>query len=107
MMGHGMGACGGAAGALLGALAALGYWVMRNAEKDGGYVRWAGRVVGWVLLVVGLAGFLCASASHAFRRCGQGGLMKCHTGAMAPGSTMPGQGSEALPPGHPPIPKSR
>lgn len=83
-----------AGGVLLLAAAALGYWVLRSAEKDGGYVRWAGRVVGWALIVFGLAGFLCGAVNHARHRCGQDGaaLKKCHE-TSAP----------ELPPGHPPI----
>lgn len=92
----GAGACshGAALGAALMAVtAALGWWVLSKAEKDGGprRVLWAGRVVGWLLLAGGLSGFLCATLSHAGKRA-------CSAPAMGP------QGG-ALPPGHPPIPK--
>lgn len=94
--------CGGhAASVLLAATAALGYWVLRHAEKDAGYVRWAGRVVGAVLLLGGLAGFLCGSHAHMRRA----RMMNCpHQPAMG------GQGqggADQLPPAHPPIPPKK
>lgn len=100
---HGAASCatGGAAcshGAALGAAlmavtAALGWWVLSRAEKDGGprRVLWAGRAVGWLLLAGGLSGFLCATLAHAGKRA-------CSAPAMGPQAG-------GLPPGHPPIPK--
>ena len=90
------GGCGQMGGVLMAATAALGWWVLRQGEKDGGLVRWAGRVVGWVLVVVGLGGFLCSAANHAKRlsSCGGESASKCrhHTG-MGGG----------MPYGHPPV----
>ena len=49
---------------LMAVVAALGYWVVQHSQKDSGAIRWGGRVVGWVLLVMGLLGFVCGSMSH-------------------------------------------
>ncbi len=81
--------------ALIGVVAALGYGVLRYAEKDSGAVRWAGRVAGWVLLVVGLLGFLCGAVNHGRRGLG---AARC-VGEPEPS---PSTGI-SLPPGHPPI----
>ncbi|MEK7382596.1 MAG: hypothetical protein AAB262_04845 [Elusimicrobiota bacterium] len=80
---------------LLAGVSALGYWVLFQSSKDSGYSRRAGQVVGWVLLVVGLAGFLCGAASHA-RKMG-GAMRQCRaTGEHASGAMQ-------MPPGHPQI----
>lgn len=105
--GHGaMQGCGHLSAVLLAATAALGYWVLRNAEKDSGYVRWAGRGVGAILLLGGLAGFLCGTVSHMT---GAGGMKGCnhdmmpqHGAQMAPPSA-----PDELPPGHPPIQRKK
>lgn len=103
---HG-GACGGLGGALLAGVAALGYWVLRSAEKDAGAVRWAGRVAGWVLLVVGLAGFVCGAVCHAKKnahgKCSTSGVADySQGGGYSPGGYGAG-GTMEMPPGHPPI----
>jgi len=86
--GHG---CGAASTVLMAATAALGVWVLRSAEKDGGLVKRAGQVVGWALAVVGLGGFLCGAASYGLKKRNQ----SCPTPA--------GVSSMTLPPGHPPL----
>ncbi|HBL18721.1 MAG: hypothetical protein A2X36_16500 [Elusimicrobia bacterium GWA2_69_24] len=50
--------------ALLAAVAALGYGVLHHAEKDHGNVKTAGQITGWVLLSLGLLGFLCGVFGH-------------------------------------------
>ena len=88
------GGCGHMSGALMAGTAALGWWILRQAEKDASLTRWAGRAVGWALAIVGLGGFLCAAANHAKRlsSCGGQSTSKCaHHGRMGDG----------LPPGHP------
>lgn len=83
--------CGQAATALMAAVAALGYFVLRSTDKDGGLVKRAGQAVGWTLAVVGLAGFLCGSLSHALKSCGA----RAGCAHRQPGTD--------LPPGHPPL----
>ncbi|MDD5302321.1 MAG: hypothetical protein PHS14_04355 [Elusimicrobia bacterium] len=91
------GACAGGSGcgamslALMAAVAALGVWVLRSAEKDGGAVKRAGQVVGWALAVVGLGGFLCGAVNYGLKKRNQACPMP------AAGSSM------TLPPGHPPL----
>ena len=87
--------CAGGLGAtaLIGAVAAIGYGVLRYAEKDSGAVRWAGRVAGWALWAVGLIGFLCGAVNHGRQGLG---AASC-AGEPEPSLSMP------LPPGHPPI----
>jgi hypothetical protein len=90
------GGCGHISGALMAATAALGWWILRQAEKDVTLMRWTGRVVGWTLTAVGMCGFLCAAVSHAKRlsSCGGQSMAKCaHHGSMGGG----------LPYGHPSI----
>ena len=56
-------------------LAALGYWVLQHAAKEAAnYAKRAGQVVGWTLIVAGLAGLLCGVAAHARMA---GGCHKC------------------------------
>ena len=99
-MGHGAcatgGGCGHLASVLMAATAALGYGVLHHSSKDSGAARRAGQVVGWVLVVIGLGGFLCGAAGHARK---MGGMMKqqCHA------SGEQGAGAMQMPPGHPPI----
>ena len=82
------------AGALMGAVAALGWWLLTRAEKEAGKaLLWSGRIVGWLLLLGGLSGFLCASLSHAAK------MWKACSSCEMHGT--PGDG---LPPGHPPVP---
>lgn len=78
--GHGGGRCGGGghaflAIALMALIAVLGLWVLRHAEKDPFYVKWAGRVVGWLLVVTGILGFLCGVVGHSMKH-GKGCDMK-------------------------------
>ncbi|TBR20461.1 hypothetical protein EPO15_13165 [bacterium] len=83
------------AGALMGAVAVLGWWLLTQAEKEAGKVLlWSGRVVGWLLLAGGLAGFMCASLSHAAKA-----WKACSSCAMHGPQGGPG----GLPPGHPPL----
>ena len=89
--------CGYLALALMAGVAALGYWVLRHAEKDSGAVRWGGRAVGWMLLVVGLGGLLCGSYSHLQRA---SGAHQCAHGAAAGKNHM---WMMQMPPGHPQI----
>lgn len=94
MMGHGGCAAGHASTALMAGVSVLGYWVLHQSSKDSGAVRRAGQAVGWILVVAGLAGFLCGAMSHArdragARSCGMSG---------APDAAMP-----SMPPGHPPL----
>lgn len=71
-------------------LAALGYWVLQHAAKEtANYAKRAGQLVGWVLIVAGLAGLLCGVAAHArmaggCHKCGGQGQM------MTEGGNMPG-----------------
>ena len=102
--GHGVGGClygpgsGHLAAVLLAGVAALGYWVLRQSEKDVKIVRWAGQTVGWVLLVVGLLGFLCGSWSHI--KSAASGTRYCPHGEVhGTGSTQ----TMEMPPGHPPL----
>lgn len=89
MTGH---ECSGAASLLaLAAIAALGVWVLRQAEKDGGAVKRAGQAVGWALAVVGLAGFFCGTVGY--------GMKKYRICRVAPGASS----GVILPPCHPPI----
>ena len=75
--------------------AVLGYWVLHQSSKDSGSVRRAGQVVGWILVVVGLGGFLCGAAGHA-RRMG-GAMTQCRVSGDGAADAM------RMPPGHPPI----
>lgn len=89
--GHG---CGAMSLVAMAAIAALGVWVLRASEKDGGWVKRAGQAVGWVLAVVGLGGFLCGAISYGVKR-----SRSCHAPA--------GAASMTLPPGHPPLPPGK
>lgn len=94
------GGLGGAA--LLAAVAALGWAVLRYAYKESGTVKLAGQAAGWILLVGGLAGFLCGALCHAFSK--RGGGSHCDTSramGLAPSPDMPK--APLLPPGHPPL----
>lgn len=86
--GHG---CGTLSLALMAAVAALGVWVLRSAEKDGSVVKWTGRVVGAVLVIIGLSGLLCGAVNHALKN----RPSSCRMASGAPDTK--------LPPGHPPI----
>lgn len=81
--------------ALLAAVAALGWAVLRFAGKESAALKWSGQAVGWVLLAGGLAGFLCGALCHASSR--KGSRSCDHHGSSW------GGGSPALPPGHPPL----
>lgn len=58
------------ASVLMAATAVLGYWALRWSDKDPIPTRYAGRAVGWVLVVFGLGGFLCGSLSHGAKMAG-------------------------------------
>lgn len=92
---HG-GGCGTLGGALLAAIAALGYWTLSRAEKDSGAAKRAGQATGWVLVVVGLLGFLCASASHIAKNSGRSSCHAQESAAAYPDVMR-------MPPGHPPL----
>jgi len=96
----GMHGCGGghAASVMMAAVAALGYWVLSHSSKDSGAVRRGGQVVGWVLLVVGLLGFLCGAAAHA--RLMGAPLAQC---PMPPASAESPEGMMPMPSGRPPV----
>lgn len=90
-MGHEFsGGCGALSLLAMAAIAAIGVWVLRQAEKDGGGVKRAGQAVGWTLAVVGLGGFLCGTVSYGVKR-----SRSCGVHAAAAG--------RPLPPGHPPL----
>ncbi|OGR75975.1 MAG: hypothetical protein A2X40_08505 [Elusimicrobia bacterium GWC2_65_9] len=94
MMGRGGCATGHASTALMAGVSVLGYWVLHQSSKDSGAVRRAGQAVGWVLVVGGLAGFLCGALTHArdkagTRSCGISGASDA--------------GMLSMPPGHPPV----
>jgi hypothetical protein len=56
---------------LMGAAAVAGWWVLKHETKDDPqWTRYAGRAVGWVLVVFGLVGFTCAAMSHGKRSLG-------------------------------------
>lgn len=96
--------CGRLAVALMAGVAALGYWVLRHADKDAGAVRWAGRSAGWVLLTVGLIGLLCGSLSHVRRAVS--GARQCGMHGESMGDRSMGDrsmGMMLMPPGHPPV----
>lgn len=83
--GASMGRCGHLSSVLLAGVSALGYWVLHQSSKDSGSVRRAGQVVGWVLIVAGLGGFLCGAAGHARGKLGamgQCGVPAERSGAM-------------------------
>ena len=62
-----------------------------KAEKDGSVVKWTGRVVGAVLVIIGLSGLLCGAVNHALKN----RPSSCRMASGAPDTK--------LPPGHPPI----
>ncbi len=77
-------------------LAAIGYWVLQHADKEThSCVRRTGATVGTLLVLFGLAGFLCGVVSHikktASSACSCGGG---HAGMMGE--------RRMLPPGPPP-----
>lgn len=97
--GMGPGAPGGGmvSGALMGAVAVLGWWLLTKVRGEADKaLLWSGRVLGWVLLVGGLSGFLCASLSHAGRA-----WKACSSCGMHGPSGAAGEAP--LPPGHPPL----
>jgi hypothetical protein len=71
---------------------AVGYWVLTLADKQNGFTKTLGKVVGWIILVVSLCGPLCmAGKAMCLRYCptsescpwnegGQGWGGKCHMG---------------------------
>lgn len=87
--------------ALLAVVAALGWGVLRYASKEAGTVKTAGQVIGWILAVGGIAGFLCGAACHAASRMRSASSCDHHAAQWGPASDAPS--SDALPPGHPPL----
>lgn len=95
MHGGGCGAsgCSHLSAVLYAAIAALGYWVLQHSGKEAdALVKNIGRVVAFILLVLGLLGFLCGIVGHmrsagAHNKCGN-----CHQGMM-------GRGGEGMPGG--------
>lgn len=85
--------------ALLAAVSAAGWAVLRAASKEAGWVKTSGQVVGWTLTVGGLLGFACGALCHAFARRGAGHSCD-HAG---PAWSRPPTAQGALPPGHPPL----
>jgi hypothetical protein len=61
---------------------ALGYWVLTLAEKEKGNNKKIGKVIGWVILVVSLAGPLCLAASALYCRPGSA----CYSSSSCPWS---------------------
>lgn len=72
---HAFGGHGGGKGAfsvlLMAGVAVLGYWVLKQNKGEKGGLMWAGRMIGWVLAVVGLLGFLCGVGT--MHKCGSKG----------------------------------
>lgn len=96
------GACasGGLAGAaLLAAVSALGWTVLRFASKEAGWVKTSGQVIGWALAAGGLLGFACGALCHAFA--GRGASRSCDH--ASPAWSRPPAAQSELPPGHPPL----
>ena len=44
----------------------VGYWVLTLADKQSGFTKTLGRVVGWIILVVSLVGPLCLAGKAVF-----------------------------------------
>jgi hypothetical protein len=73
--------------AIYSVLAVLGYWVLQRADKEsGGLVKRTGRVIAWVLIIVGLLGVLCGVGAHI-----KSSMPEC--GGNCPGKMM-GNGPE-------------
>ena len=62
---------------------AAGYWVLTLAEKEKGFHKKLGRVLGWVIVAVSLAGPLCLAASRLYY-CGAG--QSCYSQGACPWS---------------------
>ena len=45
---------------------AVGYWVLTLSDKQSGFTKTLGRVVGWIILVVSLLGPLCLAGKAVF-----------------------------------------
>lgn len=45
---------------------AVGYWVLTLADKQNGFTKTLGRVIGWIILVVSLLGPLCLAGKAVF-----------------------------------------
>lgn len=87
--------------ALLAAVAAVGWEVIRHASKESGAVKTAGQIIGWLLAVGGVAGFLCGVACHAGSRMRSGRTCEHHGAPSTAASGTPAPAE--LPPGHPPL----
>ncbi|MBI4063291.1 MAG: hypothetical protein HY401_03200 [Elusimicrobia bacterium] len=92
--------CGQLSAILMAGVAVLGWWVLHKAEKDAVVAKWAGRIVGGALLLLGLGGFICGTVSHIAKN--KAGKACCMMHSQEAGLT--GEGQDAmLPPGHPPV----
>lgn len=102
MGGHGYAGCpmGGRGVVLYLLTLALGWWLLKTADKENGrLIKRAGQVVAWIVLLVSLFGLLCKGGSAVCRKyCpdhGDKAAMSCHPGMGGMGMMMPA--------GHPPI----
>lgn len=48
---------------------AVGYAVLVFAKREARPLDWIGKVIGWIIIVVSLAGLICIAASAACRYC--------------------------------------
>lgn len=92
---HG-GGCSQLAGVLMAALAVLGYWTLSRAEKDSGAAKKAGQATGWILVLIGLLGFLCSTAGHIAKSAGHPNCQVKESAAAYPDMMQ-------MPPGHPQV----
>lgn len=66
---------------LLLATLALGWWVLRAAKSDAGWLKRVGQLVGWIVLLGSAAAFACTFRCHKKSACpaGGAGLHRCPT----------------------------
>ena len=48
---------------------AVGYAVLVFAKREARPLDWIGKIIGWILILVSLAGLICIAASAACRYC--------------------------------------
>ena len=63
---------------------AVGYWILTLSEKEKGKNKTIGQVIGWIIIVVSLAGPLCIGACHL--------LCRTQSGSCSYSSCCPGDG---------------
>ena len=63
--------------------AAAGYWVLERAQHQRGRLRALGRGIGWLIIVVSIAGVACRSYAMMTGACA-GGKFSCPFKNMAP-----------------------